>query len=114
MVDLEDLGRIRENEWFSANEKELIRQAKERKTAQQQQMLAAEEEKLRQLHWMKCPKCGHDLEEVVHEGVKIDECKKCKGIFLDAGELAEILLRSQEANRMLFRKLSHLVFKVSS
>jgi len=38
-------------------------------------------------HWMKCPKCGIDLEEVKYQEVMIDRCNKCQGIWLDAGEL---------------------------
>jgi len=38
-------------------------------------------------HWMKCPKCGHDLEEITYQSVMIDKCPDCKGIWLDHGEL---------------------------
>lgn len=38
-------------------------------------------------HWMKCPKCGHDLEEISYQDVMIDRCPDCKGIWLDHGEL---------------------------
>jgi len=47
-----------------------------------------EEKRKRQgQHWMKCPKCGSDLEEVNCENVMIDKCTDCQGIWLDAGEL---------------------------
>ena len=36
---------------------------------------------------MKCPKCGHDLREIMHQEVAIDICDECDGIWLDAGEL---------------------------
>ena len=36
---------------------------------------------------MRCPKCGMELIEIAYKGIKIDECSKCKGIWLDAGEL---------------------------
>jgi hypothetical protein len=48
---------------------------------------AAEQEELRKLHHMKCPKCGMDLEEMVVRGVRIDKCHHCNGTWLDAGEL---------------------------
>ena len=38
-------------------------------------------------HWMKCPKCGHDLEEISYQEVMIDRCTECKGVWLDHGEL---------------------------
>lgn len=43
--------------------------------------------KLKDLHYMRCPKCGMELLEVAYKGMKIDECSECKGIWLDAGEL---------------------------
>jgi len=38
-------------------------------------------------HWMKCPKCGSDLEEINYQKVMIDKCSECNGIWLDKGEL---------------------------
>jgi hypothetical protein len=38
-------------------------------------------------HHNKCPKCGCDLEESEHNGIKIDQCNECSGIWLDKGEL---------------------------
>jgi PAT family beta-lactamase induction signal transducer AmpG len=35
---------------------------------------------------MRCPKCRADMEQVEFEGVEIDRCKYCKGIWFDAGE----------------------------
>ena len=50
--------------------------------------LAAEErERRRREHYMKCPRCGMDLEEVVYRGVPIDKCYHCGGTWLDAGAL---------------------------
>ncbi len=49
---------------------------------------AKEQEK--KLHWMKCPKCGGTLKEILFRGVKIDLCQSCEGVWLDRGEL-EIL-----------------------
>ena len=45
-------------------------------------------------HWMKCPKCGHDLEEINYQNVVIDTCKDCEGIWLDHGEL-ELLTKGE-------------------
>lgn len=52
----------------------------------------AEEEKkrLRELHYLRCPKCGAKLEEAVIQEVTVDLCPACHGIFLDAGELEKI------------------------
>lgn len=50
-----------------------------------------EKERLQQLHHMKCPKCGMDLQEVEFMGVMIDRCGNCKGTFFDDGEVAKIM-----------------------
>jgi len=54
----------------------------------------AEEQKQKEEHWMNCPKCGSNLEEVNYENVMIDKCSGCQGIWLDAGEL-ELLTEGQ-------------------
>jgi hypothetical protein len=52
----------------------------------------AEEEKdrLKQLHHMRCPKCGMQLHEETLEGVAVDICAACHGVWLDDGELAKL------------------------
>ncbi len=35
---------------------------------------------------MKCPKCENNMETVEFEGIEVDRCKSCKGIWFDAGE----------------------------
>ena len=52
-------------------------------------------ELLKQQHWMRCPKCGHELAEQELSGIKVDRCPNCGGVFFDAGEL-DTLLESQE------------------
>ena len=44
---------------------------------------------------MNCPKCATELTERLHEEVSIDVCKSCRGVWLDAGELAKIVERSR-------------------
>jgi Zn-finger nucleic acid-binding protein len=44
---------------------------------------------------MKCPVCtGVDLKIAERQGVEIDYCPECRGIWLDRGELDKILERS--------------------
>jgi hypothetical protein len=43
--------------------------------------------RLKAAHFMKCPKCGFDLETVGFKGLKIDRCFHCGGTWLDQGEL---------------------------
>ena len=54
---------------------------------------------------MRCPKCGHEMKEEELEGIKIDRCSFCEGIYFDAGELDQVFLRRQEDRRSFFRKL---------
>ena len=35
---------------------------------------------------MICPKCTDNMELVEFEGVQVDRCKSCKGIWFDVGE----------------------------
>ncbi len=35
---------------------------------------------------MICPKCQSTMEAVVYEGVEVDRCTSCQGIWFDAGE----------------------------
>ncbi|HEV8483060.1 MAG TPA: zf-TFIIB domain-containing protein [Blastocatellia bacterium] len=45
----------------------------------------------------RCPKCEGRLIEVSHEGIQIDRCNMCHGIWLDAGEL-ESLTKHEEGS----------------
>ena len=51
---------------------------------------AEERNKLKDLHFMKCPKCGMDLIEIAYKGIQIDKCSACDGIWLDAGEFETV------------------------
>ena len=54
-------------------------------------MLAtAEKKRLKDLHNMRCPKCGMELIEIDYQKIKIDKCSECDGIWLDAGELEAV------------------------
>ena len=44
---------------------------------------------------MKCPQCvDHVLTMAERQGVEIDYCPKCRGVWLDRGELDKIIERS--------------------
>lgn len=86
-----------EDDWFAREDIEKrYRLAKEVAAKEK----AAEAEALKQAHWMKCPKCGHDLSTVQFRGVEIDKCFHCNGMFLDDGEL-EKLAGEPEQHRVL-------------
>jgi hypothetical protein len=51
------------------------------------QMQEQERERLKQQHFMHCPKCGFELQTVKFKGLAVDKCFHCNGTWLDAGEL---------------------------
>ena len=82
--DLRGSGIEKEEEYFHKLDRELIE--KKRKELDKQRKEQEEKERKAQ-HWMKCPKCGADLEEIDFQNVLIDKCIECEGIWLDQGEL---------------------------
>lgn len=101
--------KTREDEWFQKFEQEMIRDAKRRRDQDSAAQRSEEAEKRKALHWMKCPKCGGDMETMSLEGIGIDKCSSCEGLFFDRGELDEILLKKSEERRGIFRRLSGLI-----
>lgn len=86
-----------ETEYFYNLNRELIE--KQRKKLDAERSAQADLE-MKKLHWMKCPKCGHDMEEIELSGLKIDKCNSCSGLYFDAGEL-DMLLKSQQPEGFL-------------
>jgi hypothetical protein len=44
---------------------------------------------------MNCPTCSVPLSMSTREGIEIDYCPKCRGVWLDRGELDKIIERSR-------------------
>jgi Zn-finger nucleic acid-binding protein len=40
---------------------------------------------------MICPSCGGELVELDRSGVRIDACRRCRGVWLDRGELERVV-----------------------
>ncbi len=38
-----------------------------------------------------CPKCGGAMRTHARNGVVIDQCRECHGLFLDAGEFERLM-----------------------
>lgn len=76
-----------EEEYFARLEAE-----RRRKLAEERQATMQEDERQQQrtLHFMKCPKCGMQLEEIAFGDVRVDKCFSCEGMWLDKGELETI------------------------
>jgi len=74
-----------EDEYFAKREAEIL---KARREAADRAAQDAE----RKSHFMKCPKCGADLRTEERDGIQVDRCPECLGVWFDAGE-AEDLIR---------------------
>jgi acetyl-CoA carboxylase beta subunit len=76
-----------EDEYFVREDAE-----KKRKIALEvkKQTEATEQRRLKELHFMHCPKCGMKMHEVAMRGVDVDVCFACNGVFLDQGELERL------------------------
>ena len=79
-IDPEDRGQALENEYFYRKEQELIAKMKAK----------IEDENAKSLE-IKCPKCDGTLIETDFEKIKIDVCDQCSGVWLDAGELTQVV-----------------------
>jgi len=73
-----------EEEYFARTEFEKL---KKMKLEKHEELAEDEKQRLKKLHYMRCPKCGMDLIEIKYKEILIDKCSDCDGIWLDAGEL---------------------------
>jgi len=48
---------------------------------------------------MNCPNCNETLVMAERQGVEIDYCPKCRGVWLDRGELDKIIEKSAQYTR---------------
>jgi uncharacterized protein len=69
-----------EDEYFAKLDAELIK-------AQRARLDQERGKSARAAHYMKCPKCGADLQEREFHHVKVDVCPECNGMWFDAGEV---------------------------
>ena len=90
----------REEEFFARQEFERLKKAEEQK---RQAMQDEEVKRLKQLHFMRCPKCGMQLVEIDYRDIKIDRCTSCNGVWLDAGELEIVSRLDSPAVSRFFR-----------
>ena len=81
----------REDEYFLKLEAEKI---KKMRASLDNKREEDSKQKRKETHWMKCPKCGSDLQEINYQNVMVDTCAECKGIWLDHGEL-ELLAKGE-------------------
>ncbi|HKY34049.1 MAG TPA: zf-TFIIB domain-containing protein [Candidatus Polarisedimenticolia bacterium] len=108
----EDVRQKNEDEWFARHEAEMLRQARRehetRMSELSERQREGEERRLKELHFLKCPKCGHDMSIKHVEGIEVEECGTCRGLFFDNGELDSLLLKRSDERKGFFRKLRGL------
>lgn len=101
-----NLPKVHEESYFLEEERRLIeklRLEREERIRREEEMEAEKERtKLKALHWMCCPKCGHEMAEKDLSGVLVDICGRCEGIFFDRGEIEELFLNQQSQVRAGF------------
>ncbi|MGE0454297.1 MAG: zf-TFIIB domain-containing protein [Vicinamibacteria bacterium] len=104
-----EIDRRNEEEWFRRNERELLEKARKDREKREAERAAGEQveqrKRLKDLHFMKCPKCGHDMKEETLDGVAIDRCSFCEGIYFDAGEIEDLMLKKLEDRRSIMRRI---------
>jgi hypothetical protein len=100
---LAEQDRKREDDWFRQNERQMLEAAKKAREKREQERTAQEAEetrrRLKEAHFMKCPKCGHDMKPENLEAIEIDRCSFCEGVYFDAGELDQLFLTKKASER---------------
>lgn len=81
---LHDKGHADENRFFAEQDKKLKDNLREKLTAE-------DEAKVRAAAHMRCPKCGEPMVTDTLLGVQAETCSGCKGVFLDPGELEQVV-----------------------
>ena len=89
----------KEEEYFARQEME---QRKKLEADKSRKLAEEEKRRIRELHYMRCPKCGMELSEIDYKAIRIDKCFQCEGIWLDAGELEAISKLDKSALDKLF------------
>lgn len=73
-----------EADFFAREDAEKMRKL----AAEMKKTLAAEERKrLKDLHWMHCPKCGMQMAPMRLRDMEVDTCFSCGGVFLEKRDI---------------------------
>ena len=83
---LRELEKAREDKFFADRDRELLLKLKAQTGTQ-------EEQSVRELARMRCPKCGDRLTTRMHLEVELDEGPSGHGIWLNTGELEKLTAR---------------------
>ncbi len=91
-MDIDKDTKKQEDEYFARIEFEKRQKALKEK---QKQIKSTERKKLKEEHWMHCPKCGMEMVEITFEGIKVDKCSDCLGIYFDDGEIDQLIAKNK-------------------
>jgi len=91
-----------EDEWFAKYEIQLIRDAKRKR---EQIKSGKEAETKRPSNYLLCPIDGAKLDAKEIKDVEINICPVCEGIWLDRGELEDLIVAHDEDKKGFFRRL---------
>ena len=95
-----------EDQYFLEQE---LKKLLEKSRKEQAAMAGTEKKRLKDLHFMHCPKCGQKLATEKYGRVEVDVCGGCQGLWLDASELTTIL--ESEKKRGLLHAFSKVLGK---
>ncbi len=93
-----------EERFFKEHE---LRLRMQRLEQEQRALAESEKRRLKDLHYMHCPKCGQKLDPEKYGNVEVDVCPSCKGMWLDATELEQIVEKTKISNT--FRRFLNTV-----
>lgn len=93
-LELDDRAKALEDEYFRRRERELIEKMRAKLAGEAKGATSRD-----------CPKCDGNLVETDYESIKIDVCSSCHGVWLDAGEMAQILHTDENASGSWFGRL---------
>lgn len=60
---------------------------------------------------MKCPNDNATLQMTTREGIEIDYCPECRGVWLDRGELDKLIERSNMGGQQGYQQPQHQQFE---
>jgi uncharacterized protein len=107
-MGLKEEAKKQEEKYFLEREKKLIDELRKKRDEKQKLGQAEEDAKRREerkkLHWMCCPKCGHEMKTQDFHGFQVEICTFCEGVFFDRGELEDLYLKREEVQKKGFFK----------
>jgi acetyl-CoA carboxylase beta subunit len=83
----------KEQEYFAREEMKRRKREQEKLAAKMEE---EEKRRLKETHFMKCPKCGMDMHEFEYRDIRLDRCSSCGGVYFDQGEMEQLLQRNED------------------